>query len=374
LGASLFAAGFACGSTPGGISYGGGPQPVMRSYVNAATGQTVIREGGIALQPEKSQNYAIGAEFAPQFDLLRGFDLQATYYSVKVNNVLAGALNVTSSTWNDPTARYHLIVPSDLGCPVSANAHPATCAPFEVMVSAALNDPRSDSDISQLTNVYWLNDSGTTNTGFTHVSGVDWNASYNIDLGDFGAWNTGITGTYYLHRFTQTVAGGVITDSFNSFTIASVGGVQQLGVPTAPRMIYRARLGWATGPFSATVFFNYYAHYFATNVGTPPNVNFQCTAAGGTIGGGSFPCAISNYNQYLPPWHSFDLSLGYNTGDTPANDYLKNMTLQLTVIDLLDKHASFLDGASSSTRNPGGYDLLRPNVGRIVGLTLIKNW
>lgn len=80
------------------------------------------------------------------------------------------------------------------------------------------------------------------------------------------------------------------------------------------------------------------------------------------------------YNQHLPAWHSFDLSLGYNTGDTPAIDYLKNLTVQLTVIDLLDKHASFLDGASASTRNPGGYDLLRPNVGRIVGLTLVKNW
>src|SRR5207237_3804480 len=75
--ADLFAAGFACGSRPTGLVWGGGPHPDLRSFVNASTGQVQSREGGLALAPEKSTNYSIGFELAPQFDFLRGLDLQA---------------------------------------------------------------------------------------------------------------------------------------------------------------------------------------------------------------------------------------------------------------------------------------------------------
>ena len=371
--AVLFAAGFTCGKTPGGISYGGGPEPVLRSFTNAATGQVQSREGGVALAPEKAVNYSIGFELAPTFDLLRGLDLQATWYSVKINGQLTGNLNLGSSAFADPTQRYHIIVPSDLGCPVAANANPATCAPFEIMASAALSDPRGDSDISQLSNVYFVNDSGTVGAGFLHVEGVDWNGSYDLDLGDLGAWNVGATGTYYLHRLSQTVPGGPIIDQYNQ-TLGSIGGVAESGVETLPRLNYRARIGWSNGPFNATLFYNYNSHFFDFRQSIPPNVNLQCTASGGTIGGGTFPCAIGGYTRYLPAWNTFDLSLGYNTGDIPANDYLKRVTLQLTVLNLMGIHAPFSYGPNSSTRNPGGYDLTKSDLGRVIGLTIVKNW
>ncbi|MDE2474750.1 MAG: TonB-dependent receptor plug domain-containing protein, partial [Alphaproteobacteria bacterium] len=47
--AALFAAGFTCGSAPGGIGYSGAPTALLRNYVNAATGQPATREGGISL-------------------------------------------------------------------------------------------------------------------------------------------------------------------------------------------------------------------------------------------------------------------------------------------------------------------------------------
>jgi len=369
--ADLAAAGFACGTFPGGVAFGGGPQPALRSYVNAA-GQQTTREGGVSLAPEKSVNYSIGFELAPQFDFLRGLDLQATWYSVKVVGVLGGNLNGNIS---DPNQRYHYILPSDVGCPVAANANPKSCAPFEAMAAAALLWPTSGVDIGQLTNIDWISDSGTTNKGFLRVEGIDWNASYDVDLGDLGAWNTGITGTYYLHRWDQQSAGGVIIDDFHQ-TLPAVAGVAQNGVETLPRMNYRARLGWSDGPLNAAVFLNYNSHFFEPRINTtpPPNVNLQCTAAGGTIGGGTFPCAISNYTQIEPSWYTFDLSFGYNTGDLPANDYLKHMTLQLTVQNLTGRHASFEYGPNTNTRNPGGYDLTKSDLGRVIGVTLIKNW
>ncbi|HEX5279140.1 MAG TPA: TonB-dependent receptor plug domain-containing protein [Micropepsaceae bacterium] len=374
--ATLVAAGLACGSQPGGIGYGGGPTAVMRQFVNAATGQTEFREGGLSLAPEKALNYTIGLELAPTIDFLKGFDLQTTYYSVKVNGVLGGFLgNQDSASFADPTQRFHFIVPSDLGCPVAANANPTTCAPFVKMVTAAIMDPNNDigGDLTQVSNVFWMNDTGTTNSGFIHVQGIDWSASYDYDAGDFGAWNIGMTGTYYLHRWSQTVAGGPVIDEYSQ-DIGPLGGLAQAGVETSPRLIYRTRLGWSDGPFSATLFYNFRSHFYETREGTPPNVNFQCTASGGTVGGGTFPCAINNYSQVEPDFSTFDLSFGYNTGMIPTNTYLRNLTLQLTVQNVLGKHASFEYGPTSATRNPAGYDITIPNIGRVVGVTLIKNW
>jgi hypothetical protein len=241
------------------------------------------------------------------------------------------------------------------------------------MVKAALLDTNTDSDISQLPDVYWLNDSGTTNSGFIHVSGVDFNASYDWDMGDLGAWSTGVTGTYYLNRYSQTVGGGPVIDQYNQ-NLGAIGGVSQNGVETLPRLNYRARLGWSSGQFNATVFYNYSSHFFETRVGVPPNVNLQCTTAGGTVGGGSLPCAINNYTAIEPAWNTFDLSVGYDTGEMPTNDYLKNVTVQLTVLNIMGIHSPFEYGPTSVTRNPAGYDLTRPDTGRTIGLTLMKRW
>jgi hypothetical protein len=97
-------------------------------------------------------------------------------------------------------------------------------------------------------------------------------------------------------------------------------------------------------------------------------------AAGSATPGGTFPCAISNWSNIEPSWYTFDLSIGYDTGDTPTNNYLKNLTIQFTIQNLMGRHSPFEYGPSTSTRNVAAYDILKPNGGRIVGLTLIKNW
>jgi hypothetical protein len=66
--------------------------------------------------------------------------------------------------------------------------------------------------------------------------------------------------------------------------------------------------------------------------------------------------------------------MGYDTGIEPTNDYLKNVTLQLTIQNLMNKHSPFEYGPSTSTRSISGYDILKPNVGRIIGLTVLKKW
>ena len=377
--AALFAAGFKCGDAPGGLTWGGGPHPQIRNFINATTGQAQTREGGTNLAPETSNNYSIGFELAPQFDFLRGLDLQATWYSVKVNGTLLGFTANNTSTFNDPNLRFRHIVPSDLGCPVADNFNPTACAPFQTMVLAQMTDRNATEPLSSSSLVYWISDGSTVGTGFLHVEGVDYNASYDFDLGDYGAWNTGITGTYYLHYFQNLLSGGPVVDALHN-NLPAIGGVAQNGVasipsgqPAAPRMIYRARLGWSNGTYSVTGFLNYSAHYYAP-WGSPPNVNFQCTSPGGNTGGGSFPCAISNYTQIEPSHYTFDLSLGYNTGDMPADDYLKRINVQLVIQNVLGKHSPFEYGPTTASRNISAYDILRSNEGRVIGITVVKNW
>lgn len=139
------------------------------------------------------------------------------------------------------------------------------------MAAAAIVDPGSVVDLSQQSNIYWPSDGSTFGSGFMHVEGIDWNASYDWDWGELGAGNTGITGTYYLHNYLQNVTGTPVIDELHQ-NIQPAGGIVQNGVETTPRMIYRARLGWSNGPYSVTGFVNYQSHYFAALV-TERNTN-----------------------------------------------------------------------------------------------------
>src|SRR5262249_16882207 len=143
-----------------------------------------------------------------------------------------------------------------------------------------------------------------------------WNFSYDWDLGNFGSFNAGAVGTYYLHDRTLTVPGApgaVVTDGFHTTTGSA--NAQSFGVSTLPYFRYRSRLGWSSGPWSVTGFMDYQSHYVHT-LSAPPNVNgsFCTSTAFGAPAGGTFPCFNSGYNNHQPPWYSFDLSIGYDTG------------------------------------------------------------
>ena len=181
-----------------------------------------------------------------------------------------------------------------------------------------------------------------------------------------------MVGTYYLHRDFVTVPGDTVVDAYHQ-TLSPIGGLAQAGVETLPRFRYRARLGWSNGAWSVTGFMDYQSHYYHTQ-SAPPNVNAQCTVAGGTVAGGTFPCLINNYSNIQPPWYTFDLSMGYNTGDTPANTYLKNVGVQFIIQNVMGIHPAFAYGPTNSGRTFAAYDILKGNQGRTFGVTLTKTW
>jgi len=370
---------FAANATPGGISMNGGSRGSegLRSF--DVGNQSFTYNGGTQLDPEKAMNWAFGGEFAPT-TFLKGLDIQATWYQTKITGALSNFGNPTSTGVQQGGRGFAYISPTDLiafdpAC--NNNLTPTTCVPFENMVRSLLANPRNTVVPAELTNIYWINDGGTFNKGDIKLSGIDWTASYDYDAGDLGAWNIGIVGTYYLHNYTTTIPGaaglaGTPLDSFHT-DLSAVGGIAQNGVESLPRMRYRARLGWADGPWSVTGFMDYQSHFFHTQ-SAPPNVNFQCVATGSTTPGGTFPCLINNYSNLQPPQYTFDLSIGYDTAETPANDYLKHVGVQLVIQNIMDKAPAFQYRIQAQGGNPAAYDILKSYQGRTISLILTKTW
>ena len=60
-------------------------------------------------------------------------------------------------------------------------------------------------------------------------------------------------------------------------------------------------------------------------------------------------------------------------GNTPTNDYLKNIGIQFIVQNLMDKHPPFeYQIAAGST--PTAFDVSKNDIGRTFGLVLTKTW
>ena len=345
-------------------------------------------QDGLILKPELATNWGIGFDYAPT-NFLRGLDIQATYWIVKINGKLSAFGNPGDSRFQDPTLPFAFPAPSDIGCPnlpnsaapsipIPANLVPSACPQWMDAVDTIMSNPRSGVVPSARTLVYWLNDGGTFDIGWQKIDGVDFNVSYDWDMGNIGAFNIGAIGTYYMHSYTDNTPGApgdVVTDGLHTTTGSS--NALSVGVPTLPIFHYRARAGWSNGPWSMTWFMDYFSHYFHTQ-SAPPNVNgATCTSTSfGAPAGGTFPCFNNGYTNELPPFYSFDLTLGYDLGDQPANDYLKNISIQMIVQDIFNKHADYQYRTASQGGQPCTCDLLRGtyDYGRQISLIVTKTW
>ncbi len=279
-------------------------------------GSAAIRAGGgwdgswNGNSPELATNWGIGFDYTPTGNFLTGLNIQATYYVIKMTNVLQSFGNPSSNSFNDPDlGQFAFLVPTDFinnpnlpgyaGC--TTNLLPTTCAPFQAAVQGLLNNPRSAVDPQAKTLIFWINDGGTFNKGYIKMDGIDFSASYDWDWGDVGAFNIGVVGTYYLHRWENPLGiAGLEQDMFH--TDLQLGQVNEVhGVESLPRFRYRARVGWSNGPWSLTGFMNVATHFFHTQT-APPNVNGNFCAANGGLdefgGGGTYPMRHPGLHQH----------------------------------------------------------------------------
>jgi iron complex outermembrane recepter protein len=182
----------------------------------------VLRPADYHLLPETSKDWSLGFDIAPTTGLagfLRGLDINATWFNVQIHNAIQLMGTNIGLGLNDPATAFTYILRGD--------------PRFNAALTYIYNSPLA-SNIQNINPnaVQFIEDGSFWNVGGRDVQGVDFNASYVLDLGDFGAWNTGATGTYYGHDYTTLVPGEAPSNAFNT-------GGQEL----EPRMRYRARLG-----------------------------------------------------------------------------------------------------------------------------------
>ncbi len=346
----------------------GGQQFVGGIIVRNGAGlATPYRGSNFVLGPEKAQNVSAGFDFAPGDSFLRGLDIQATYYFVRIRDKLQ-ICDVLTSRLDDPLFN---------ACYITAVNNPN----FQTEVTALLANVRSQLPGQQVaTNIAFIADGATRNIGWQSTNGVDFSASYDYDAGDFGAWNTGIVGNYVIDNKSVTVPG----EAPVSFYSSVINGTRDSG----GRLRYRARLGWAGGPdgaFSATLFMNYIPNFGPNNTSNPAangtSVAPLCFLQGNT------PCNASGNPQFamyntqvamltneIPSMYTFDLSLGYNTGDRPANTWLQNINLTLTVNDLLDRKPEFQYAVATSSNTPHAFYNALSADQRFVTFIITKAW
>jgi hypothetical protein len=80
------------------------------------------------------------------------------------------------------------------------------------------------------------------------------------------------------------------------------------------------------------------------------------------------------YTNIEPSYYTFDLSIGYDTTDKPANEYLRNIGIQLIVANITDRHSSYEYRIATGGGNPSAFDILKNIYGRSFQLRVQKTW
>ena len=201
---------------------------------------------------------------------------------------------------------------------------------------------------------------------------MDFSASYDYDAGDLGAWNTGITGNYVIDNKSLTNPGTPVVSMYSSIQ----NGTRNSG----GRLRYRARLGWAGGPdsaFTITGFMNYLPSFNVNGGALAPlcflGGNTPCNA-GGTPQFAMYDTQVPTLSNFVPSMYTFDLSLGYRTGDLPENAYLKNIALTVTVNDLTNRKPPFQYSVATSSNTPHAFYNEISADQRFITITLSKAW
>ena len=309
---------------PGGIQVQGGTGGLAG----------VTRPDGYTLVPEKGRNLNLGLDFTPTF--LPGLDISATWYKIHITNVIT-TITLVGNVLSNPASQPGLIVAGQPG--------------FAAALAGLVANPESNFTGSA-TNISWILDTAARNNGTFDQQGVDFTADYDWDMGTWGAGNTGITGDYTLHQIT-TIPGSAPTDLYDTVTAPLNNGQ-----PLAFRLKYRAHLGWSMDGFSATVFADYTSHI----------------SSGNTLPPAAFLATFPNYSNKLPAQYLIDLSLGYDTGDGPANTYLKNLSGQFVVNNIFNRDPPFAYTISGGNGSTGYLATAYGPYGRTLSFTLTKTW
>ena len=346
--------------------------------ISGGSGVAAPLRQGTGIVPEQSRSWNIGFNFTPTDPFLKGFSADVTWYDLIITNYVTGNGGGVTGP-NDPLGKVCTATSVQGGCLYYIRPSPnlpitdPSNALFYSMVQAEASNPRAQIFNVSTIQVIW--DASETNSGFQAWSGLDFQWRYDLDLGDLGAWNAGVTGNYQFMNNMQALSGAPITSTFN-------------GLNSGGRLHYRARLGWEdTGGdlqgLSITGFMNYIPHSPSPETGLagggniPPACFWQTGFGPGSCYPGSpYYGPFSTYPGSTPGIYTFDMSFGYMTGDRPANEYLRNMNIQFTVLNVANKAPPFQYNLSSgravAAQIANGYGI--SPLQRYINIAITKAW
>jgi len=264
------------------------------------------------LGPEEGRTWSVGFEFSPKF--LPGFNLQATYFDIEIKNRFVDGFNELDTILTEEER---------FAARIMRDPDPAT-------VQALLTDPDFFNVFgSRPEDIGAIVDLRLKNIGRISTNGVDFTAAYGFET-EFGSFDVRVDGSVFA-KFKQA-------ESLASPHISVLDTVRN---PVDWRM--RNSLSWSHHGFSATAFLNY-TDNFTDDESVP--------------------------ERKVKNWATIDLTLAYRTEDRPAKAWLHDVTLSLSVQNLLDDDPPFFNNRRGFGFDPQNADPLN----RFIALQITKSF
>jgi iron complex outermembrane receptor protein len=306
----------------GGIGGTGGNQGLERQY------------GGlfVNVKPQTGITWSVGVDYNPSW--LDGFHSSVTLF----NTTFKGAVNAAhiQQTANVPSLfKFFQVCNNGAGC-TQAQVDTFTNTANGATTGALPAGP-----------IYYLYAHDETNFLYLRVQGIDFDASYDVDMGDYGNFHIGD----YLTLFTQFKEG---YDGANYFSIKGTSGFN--GTFASLEYNTRLNLGWTLGPWGIDAFVNYmpgYHNWNSTSV-TPLNPNaLGVPTAGDKVGS----------------WTTLDLNMSYSFAD----GWLGGDQVYVHVNNVFDQDPPFINttanGAGASSGAAFGFNAFNSSpIGRTVSI------
>ena len=350
-------------------------QPGAVSVELSGNGAAAVLRGH-GLSPQTLKQWSTGFHFAPAEPFfgvnLSGLSVDVSWFRLEFKGLIDNNGPLTGPpNPDDPADRgvYTVIPRPDL--PITA---PENAAFFQLVkdLAAVPNRGGFAFDTTLINDVKFIQDIALTNVGSRVFGGIDFDARYDFDLAnvgltDFGSINIGAAGYYQTVDKSRANATAPLDDRYQGKD--SGNRLQRV----------RYRLGWQNESWNVTAFANYSGHgniqgnnLDGANL-VPPCFYQQGFGPGSCFPGSGYYGPAGVFPNMTPAVVYWDLSIGYQTGETPANEYLRNIGVQFTINDLFDKKPPFSVGARGNGAIRA-FDNAFIDLQRTFTLTLTKVW
>jgi iron complex outermembrane receptor protein len=284
---------------------------------NASVQGVALSGGNTALEPEEATTYSAGFDWEPE--QIPGLKLGLGYFDIEYEGQITAYLSDLTILRNESQFAGTGIIMrgaaaaqrvADLraaGTPIGAGVLPTTVTLFV--------------------------DGRPQNLGVSMMQGVDFNASYALDLlgGDL---DLGVDGTYLTTYDLAITPNGVLLDKKD-----------KIFNPLDFKM--RGRASWTSGAIRLNAAVNYVGEY-TNDLVTP--------------------------SQPVDAWTSIDVGIAITPGEETAHFLDGGFTVGLDIRNLLDEEPPYVNLAPN-VNGSGGFDASASNpVGRVIGVSLRKKW